>query len=243
LIKDLPINSLDLAVGGVLLLSALLAFVRGFVHEMLSIAAWAGALAAATYGLPYARPFVHKVIPIVWAADAAAAVVIFLAVLLTLSLITHAVSRTIQKSALNNVDRSLGFIFGLLRAVVILGVGLIVCDWLTDRDRPTWVRTAKTLPIIEYAADGIKALVPPSFMAPSAVAKEPPRTGKTTADTKKTFDRLTKPDAAASKEREGYDNKARNDLERLLDATAAGSSTAPATGGPAADVPEKKPNE
>ena len=242
MIKDLPINSLDLAVGGVLLLSALLAFVRGFVHEVLSIAAWAGALAASTYGLPYARPYVHKLIPIGWAADAVAAVVIFLAVLLVLSLVTHAITRTIQKSALNNVDRSLGFLFGLARAVVVLGVGLIVCDWLTDRDRPVWVRTAKTLPIIEYAAQEIKALVPSSFMAPSAVAKEPQSTVKTAADAKKSFDQLTKPatDVQPSKDREGYDDKARNDLERLLDATAAGAAR---NGTAAPEAPEKKQNE
>jgi membrane protein required for colicin V production len=140
-----------------------------------------------------------------------------------LSLVTHAVSRTIQKSALNNLDRSLGFLFGLVRAVIVLGVGLIVVDWLTDSaHRPEWVRTAKTLPIIERSADTIKTLVPSTFMAPSAIAKEPALNVKTAADAKKALDHLTKPAASApaAKEREGYDDKARNDLERLFDATA-----------------------
>ena len=47
----LPINGLDLAVGIVLLISALLAFMRGFVHEVLSIAAWVGALLACLLSL------------------------------------------------------------------------------------------------------------------------------------------------------------------------------------------------
>ncbi|MBX7199366.1 MAG: CvpA family protein [Rhodospirillaceae bacterium] len=226
MIEGLPINGLDLAVCAVLLISALLAFIRGFVHEVLSVAAWAGALAAATYGLPYARPFAHKIIPFGWAADAAAATVIFLVVLVVLGMMSHAVAMRIQKSALNNLDRTLGFVFGLARAVLILGVGLIVVDWLTDRDRPTWVRTAKTLPIIESAAGGIKTLVPASFMAPSELAREAAKKASAATDAKKAFERLATPAAAAEKDDKAgspkettYQNNVRQDMERLLRST------------------------
>jgi membrane protein required for colicin V production len=243
----IPINGLDLAVGVVLLISALLAFIRGFVHEVLSVAAWAGALAAASYGLPYARPFAHSLIPFGWAADAAAAVVIFLAVLLVLSMISHAVAGKIQKSALNNLDRSLGFVFGLARAVLILGVGLIVVDWLTDRDRPLWVRSAKTLPIIESAATGIKTLVPPSFMAPADAAKDSLKKANAATDARKTFERLVTPSAAAEgkdskdagKDKEsGYQKNERQDMEHLLQST-----DAPKSGTPGTPPPEGPPHD
>ncbi len=245
---SLPINGLDLAVGVVLLISALLAFMRGFVHEVLSVAAWIGALVAATYGLPYARPFAHSIIPFGWAADAAAAVVIFLTVLLVLSIISHSIAARIQKSALNNLDRSLGFVFGLARAVLILGVGLMVVDWLTDRDRPVWVRTAKTLPIIESAATGIKSLVPPSFlspgMAPSEAAKEALKKANAASDTQKTFDRLAAPAAAAEKGAEGettYQKKERQDMEHLLQSTT--GAAAPDARPAAEKPPEGSPHE
>ena len=237
MIEGLPINGLDIAVCVVLLISALLAFIRGFVHEVLSVAAWAGALAAATYGLPYARPFAHKIIPFGWAADAAAATVIFLVVLIVLGMMSHAIAMRIQKSALNNLDRTLGFVFGLGRAVLILGVGLIVVDWLTDRERPIWVRSAKTLPIIESAATGIKAVVPASFMAPADAAREGSRKAGTAADAKKTFDHLATPAAAQEKDgKEGgpakettYQNNERQDMERLLRSTGdADAAKAPA---------------
>jgi membrane protein required for colicin V production len=220
LIDNLPINGLDLAVGGVLLISALLAFIRGFVHEILSIAAWIGALLASIYGLPYAQPYAHKIIPIGWAADAAAAVILFLVVLFVLSIGTHAMAKAIQKTAFNNFDRTLGFVFGLGRAVVILAVGLIIADWLTDRDRPTWMRTAKTLPLIELAADELKAIVPPSFMAPADLAKDGARRLNDAVDAKKSFDALSQPKpasaAAPQTKPEGYDDKERRDMERLL---------------------------
>lgn len=237
MIKDLPIADLDYVVGAVLLISALLAFMRGFVHEILSIGAWAAAVAASIYGLPYARPYVQKVIHAAWAADAAAAVVIFLTVLLVCSLVTHVVSNKIQKSALNNVDRALGFLFGLARAVIVLAVGLMIVDWYyKPQPRPTWVQSAKTVRIIDEVATTIEKLVP-SSLAPSAVAKEAQHTVKTAADAKKSFDELTKPatDVQPAKDREGYDDKARNDLERLLDATAAAKN-----GAAAPEAPEKK---
>jgi membrane protein required for colicin V production len=183
---SLPINGLDLAVGIVLLISALLAFMRGFVHEVLSIAAWVGAVLAAMHGLPFARP-------IEWAADAAAAVLIFLVVLLALSILTNAVSRSIQKSALNNLDRSLGFAFGLVRALVFLGIGLIITDWLTSGERPKWMARAKTLPIIEMSADGVKAVLPVTFMAANDAAKDGAAKINRALEHKETLDRLNLP--------------------------------------------------
>ena len=223
---NLPINGLDLAVGIILLISALLAFMRGFVHEVLSMAAWIGAVLAAVQGLPFVRPYVRKVIDIDWAADAAAAVTIFLVVLLILSIITNAVARSIQKSALNNLDRALGFVFGLARAVVILGVGLIITDWLTDR-RPTWMARAKTLPVIEMAASGLKAVVPASFLAARDTAKDgavPDRI----LDSKQALERLIVPvpqsTAPASVRPEGgYDDKDRSTLDSLIERSTEGA--------------------
>ena len=220
---SLPINGLDLAVGIVLLISALLAFMRGFVHEVLSVAAWVGAVLAAIHGLPFARPIARGIIPIEWAADAVASVLIFLAVLLALSIVTNAVSRTIQKSALNNLDRSLGFVFGLARALAILGVGLIITDWLTTASRPIWMTRAKTLPIIELSADGLKAVLPATFMAAGDAAKDGAAKINKAVEAKQTLDRLNLPglnvpegEKSTDKPETGYQDKERRDMERLL---------------------------
>jgi membrane protein required for colicin V production len=230
--QGLPVNGLDLAVGAILLISALIAFVRGFVHEVLSIAAWIGAVAAVIYGFPFVQPQARDLIPINWAADAAAAVGIFLVVLLILSIVTHAVARAIQKSALGNLDRSLGFVFGIARAVVILAVGLIITDWLTERERPQWVESAKTLPVIEMAAEGLVSALPPSFMPP-VLAPKPAALIKAeeAISTAKTLERLNRPalGAAASEKSSdaGYQNQERRDIERLMDSIASPEATAP----------------
>ncbi|MBL8644614.1 MAG: CvpA family protein [Rhodospirillaceae bacterium] len=226
---NLPINGLDAAVIVILLVSALLAFMRGFVHEVLSIGAWVGAALTALYGLPLAQPIARGMIPIDWAADAVASIVLFLGALLVLSLVTSALSKTVQASALNNLDRSLGFLFGLVRAAVILSIVLIAADWLMDKSsRPQWMQKAKTLPAIEVGADALKNLIPESFMAAKDAAKEAAGTAKDAMELKQTLDRLTtptpaaeppKPDGAKPEEKPGYDNKERQDMERLLQST------------------------
>ena len=148
------------------------------------------------------------------------------ALLFVLSMATHALARAIQKTAFNNADRTLGFVFGLARAVVILSVGLIIADWLWDRDRPSWVRNAKTLPLIEMAAEEMKALVPASFMAPGSVAKDGMERMNNAAEAKKAFDRLNEPTSAthngakaAAPGEGGYKDTERLDMQRLLNSS------------------------
>ncbi|MBM3514384.1 MAG: CvpA family protein, partial [Alphaproteobacteria bacterium] len=150
--SDLPINGLDLAVVAILLVSALIAFMRGFVHEVLSIGSWVGAVFGALYGLPLAQPVARKYIAIEWAADAAALVALFLILMLVLSLLTNALSKSVKTSGLSGLDRSLGVVFGLARGAVIIAVALMVSDWLMKReDRPSWMTSAKTLPMAQTA--------------------------------------------------------------------------------------------
>ena len=194
LMPALPINGLDLTVGFILLISALLAFLRGFVQETLSIGAWIGATFGALYGVRYAHPYARKIIPLDWAADAAATVVLFLAILFVLSIATNLLARTVKRSALNPLDRSLGFLFGLLRGAVILSVAVIISNWLMKtEDRPVWMRTAKTLPLLEGGADILKSLIPQSFQRAEDAAKDAAAKVDQAAEMKRTLDRLTAP--------------------------------------------------
>ena len=117
---ELPFTFLDIAIGVVLLISGLLAFVRGFVHEVLAVGAWIGAIVVAVFGFPYHRPYARDLIPHELVADAAAGAAIFVVALVVLSLLTRALSDRVKDSALNALDRSLGFVFGLLRGAVLV---------------------------------------------------------------------------------------------------------------------------
>jgi membrane protein required for colicin V production len=192
--SQLPINGLDLAVGIILLVSALLAFMRGFVQEALSIGAWVGAAFGALYGLPFVQPTARRLIPLDWAADTAAVVVLFLAILFALSLVINLISSSVRRSGFNPLDRSLGFVFGLIRGGVILCVGLIIADWLvTPERRPDWMRSAKTRPLREEGAEALKGLLPRSFQRAGDTAKDAAAKIEAAAEAKRTLDRLNGP--------------------------------------------------
>ena len=215
-----PVNGLDLAVGIVLLVSALLAFMRGFVHEVLSIAAWISAFLASVYGTALAQPISHSIIPITWAADATAAVIIFLVVLFALSIVTNSLAKTIQKSALNNLDRSLGFIMGLARAMVILAVGLLLMNWLVDTDgRPSWMTQAKSLPLIEMTADGLVAIIPDAFLAAESIAEDATQQVESVVKAKETVEKLADQmkNTVPEKTEPGYSDQERDALDALIE--------------------------
>ena len=90
--NGLSITFTDGLVAGVILLSGLLAFFRGFVKEALAIGAWVGAAFAALYGFKFARPLARQFISVDMIADATAAAVLFIAALIVLSMISGAVS-------------------------------------------------------------------------------------------------------------------------------------------------------
>jgi membrane protein required for colicin V production len=154
-------NALDLIVIGGIALSALFAFARGFVREVLSIGAWAGAAVATLYGLPYARPFASRFISVPTFADIAAAVAVFVISLVILSFLTSMISGRVKDSALSAVDRALGLAFGVARGAVVACLCFIALSWaVQEQDWPQWLRDARTRPFLAEGADMLKSLVP-----------------------------------------------------------------------------------
>src|SRR3954463_7574353 len=141
----MPITLLDIILLGVVLVSALLAMIRGFMREILSIAAWVIAAVATLYAysklLPFAKTYFNNDI-------VAAAVVVggtFLLTLIVVSIITVRFSDMVLDSRVGALDRTLGFLFGLGRGLVIVVVAFLFFAWLVpDRSQPDWVRSAKS---------------------------------------------------------------------------------------------------
>ena len=153
----------DVAIIGVLLVSALWAFLRGFVREVLGVAAWVGAAFVTLYGFGYVRPYARQLISIDFVADAVAGVVLFVISLILFSVISHAISSQVRGSALSAIDRSLGFAFGLFRGAVIVCIGYMLLTWAVPaQDRPTWITSARSLPAIEQGVALLERLVPRS---------------------------------------------------------------------------------
>jgi membrane protein required for colicin V production len=157
----MPITLLDIILIVVMLISALLAMVRGFMREVLSITAWVLAAGATLYSygklLPFAKQYFNNDIV------AAVAVVggVFLLTLLVVSVLTVRVSDMVLDSRVGALDRTLGFLFGLGRGLIIVVIAYMFFDWLVpDRSKPDWVLHAKSKVVLSSAGDWIKAQLP-----------------------------------------------------------------------------------
>ena len=151
----------DLAVIGIVAVSALLAMMRGFVHEVLSLVSWIGAGAVALYAYPYARPFARDYIPIELAADAATALGLFVASYLVISLLARLLSGHVGNSGLDGLDRTLGLFFGAARGVLFVCLGFLVFGlFFNKEEQPDWMRRAQTTVFIEEGAFLLKQAAP-----------------------------------------------------------------------------------
>lgn len=156
---------LDIALIAVVVLSGLLALLRGFVHEVLSFGAWIGAALIALYAFPYVQPYARDAISVQVIADVGSGVVVFLLALVVLSLIAKALATGVHKSGLSALDRTLGLVFGLVRGAVLVSLAWLIFSWLVpENQHPSWVKEARALPLVKQGAQILRDLVPESFI-------------------------------------------------------------------------------
>jgi membrane protein required for colicin V production len=127
----------DAVVAAVIVISAILAYSRGVVREILAIAGWVAAAVLAFIFAPQAEPLI-KQIPVlsdVLGESCELSIVAAFAAVFALSLIVVSIfiplfSSAVQRSALGGIDQALGFLFGVLRGIVLVAVALVVYDWV-----------------------------------------------------------------------------------------------------------------
>lgn len=165
-LEGLPVNATDLAVFAILLISAILAFFRGMVHELLSISAWIGAALVTLYAFDPLRPVVRDFVPVELLADVLTGVGVFVVSLILFSFITNWVADSVRDVLARSIDRSLGFLFGIVRGAVLVCLAYLVMLWVAppspETPYPAWVTEAKTLPLIKRGADVLSSLAPGS---------------------------------------------------------------------------------
>jgi len=157
----MPVTLLDLIVIGVILISALLAMVRGFTREVLSIAAWVAAALAAFFLHPHLLPFLKPYIQKEIFAQLAAGGIVFLVTLVIVSFITIRISDMILDSRIGAIDRTLGFLFGGARGLLLAVVAFMFFSWLVpETAQPVWVKDAKSKDILTAGGKWLMTLLP-----------------------------------------------------------------------------------
>lgn len=150
---------IDLAVVVVLFLSALLAYNRGFTRELMAIGMWIIAALLAFFLAPMVKPLIEE-LPVVGPFLGKSCVVgVFTAFalvmagsLLILSVFTPIFSSAIQDSMLGPLDRALGFVFGVVRGVVLIAIVYLIYINLSGEDALPALAEAQSKVIFDEAA-------------------------------------------------------------------------------------------
>lgn len=172
----------DLAVAGVIAVSALLAFMRGLVREVLGIAAWVGAAIVAVWAGPYAVPKAAQYITEQQIAMIVAYGATFVVALLFLLVVSHWIGAVVRDSALSGLDRTLGLVFGVARGAVVVVFAYIAAGFVVPiKQWPPPVLQARALPYAYRGAVWAEGLLPAEFR-PQPPQLPPGADTPTTAD-------------------------------------------------------------
>lgn len=153
---------IDAVVAGVVVLSALLAFSRGVVREIMAIVGWVAAAVLAFLFAPNVEPLV-KEIPGVggFIADSCelsiitAFALVFAVALVVVSLFTPLFSSIVQRSALGSVDQGLGFVFGVVRGILLVAIAFFLYNTVMTTQSVEMVNNSRSAAVFEKMTDDI----------------------------------------------------------------------------------------
>ncbi|MBB5516510.1 membrane protein required for colicin V production [Rubricella aquisinus] len=158
---------IDAGVVLIILVSGLLAYSRGLVREVLAIAGWVIAGIAAFTFAPTVDPIIRE-LPVLrdiigtscQLSILAAFSAVFAVALILMSFFTPLFAQAVQSSAIGPIDSGFGFLFGIVRGVLIVAVGFIIYDQVTGGEGVIMVDDAASRVFLADATQAIRDMIP-----------------------------------------------------------------------------------
>lgn len=170
------ISFFDLAVLGVMLLSCLFAFFRGFVKEVLSLGAWIGAGVITLYFFRDVAEMLKPHFTSETVAGGMATLGLYVTSLIGFSLLNALIIRFVKEgSDVGFLDNTLGLLFGAFRGGFIVSLGYLMMSMVVDsgdkENQPKWLQSSWTQP---YAEEGaiLLARIAPDFLQEHSSLRE-----------------------------------------------------------------------
>jgi membrane protein required for colicin V production len=161
----LGISVFDLAVLGVLSLTAIAGLATGIVKSGLFVGSWLLSVLAALYLYPYSANIVSGFFAQEWAVMLTAALGPFLIVLIITSFISQLIIQRVRTSSLNVVDRGLGLAAGLGSGIIAVAVAYMPLQtYFGETEEPDWIRDAKSKPMVEQISAWARARIPDDIL-------------------------------------------------------------------------------
>ena len=153
---------LDIAIIGLILISVLVGFIRGFTKELMSIAAWVISIYLAFKFNYLGASYFEGYINIEKGRNIASGAVIFVVSLFLLSFLGYVISKIASKKGIKGTDRVLGLVLGFFRGILIISFLIVVTSIFNVQNTAIW----KSSLLVEYfqpVASKINSVLPESF--------------------------------------------------------------------------------
>jgi membrane protein required for colicin V production len=205
----MPFQLLDLILIGIMLISGLLALMRGFTREVLSLLAWGIAAVAALGAVlsPELNQLAGQYLQPEIVAKIALGGGVFLIVLIIMSLISVRIADWVLDSAAGAFDRTMGFVYGVVRGLLLVAIAYLFYVWLVpEQKQEEWVRNARLLPVVKEVSTVVISFLPADVA--DVLRNKTYVTGQDGA-----------PGAPAAEDEEGYQAGQQQNLNRLIEST------------------------
>jgi len=154
---------IDGVVALIIVVSALLAYSRGFVREAMAIAGWIVAAVLGFLFAPQVEPLIQEV-PVLGdyigesceLSIIAAFAAVFAVALIVVSFFTPLFSSLVQRSALGGLDQGAGFFFGVARGILLVGIAFFVYDTVMTGQDFTVVDESRSAKVFSRMTDSIE---------------------------------------------------------------------------------------
>ncbi|MXQ07726.1 CvpA family protein [Alphaproteobacteria bacterium GH1-50] len=158
---------IDGIVAVIILLSAILAYSRGFIRETLAIGGWILAAIAAYIFAPTAEPLMREVPvlkdflgPSCELAMIASFAAVFALALIIVSVFTPLFAGAVQRSALGGIDQGLGFLFGVVRGALLVAIAFIIYERVIVSDPIPMVDDSRTAVVFAQISEALDERMP-----------------------------------------------------------------------------------
>ena len=206
----LTIDPTDLIILIIIFCFGLFSLFRGFIKELFSIIGWIFAIILATSFTPFVLSKIQVILPSFSLSPLIPGVLIALIVYILFRILGGLFQKRLGKANVSAINRSLGFLLGMAKGFALVCITVFITKtFLNEAEYPKWLRTSKSLPLIEsmtmFAASQLPMYLQKNF------EKKPIDSFKT--ETKMKFESLNLP-----KLKQGYSHKdtAYNENQRLL---------------------------
>lgn len=152
----------DFLILGIIVISALISLVRGFVREAISLLGWVLAIwLAVAFAAPFSN-ILSSFIDTPRIRDALAFMLLVVGVILLSAMLNLAAGRFVKKTGLGGTDRMIGVLFGLGRGTIIVAA-LVLLGALLNFTTASWWQDSLLLAYFQQVALWLREFLPPNI--------------------------------------------------------------------------------